>query len=307
MKWPARVDLMRWLLAIGLGLALAACGGGGGSNASSTVTSSAAGSVLSVPVPAGANAMAITVDAGPAGSGNNVNRLYASVTVCPPGSASCQTIDHVLVDTGSTGLRLLASALSHPAAFTPLLADGGLPLLNCVQFVDNTYAWGPVVSADVVLGGKTASGVPIQIMGEAAYGVSVGACNPGGGTELNTVSALGAKGVLGLGLFQQDCGSACLSNTGNGRYYTCKDASCVASAGTTAPLASQLTHPVVKFATDNNGFVVTLPSVATSGAAGANGVLVFGVNTESNNQFTPARCWRPIAWATSPRSWAVRP
>ncbi len=38
-------------------------------------------------------------------------RMVVSVTVCEPGSGRCATVDDVLVDTGSTGLRLEASAV----------------------------------------------------------------------------------------------------------------------------------------------------------------------------------------------------
>ena len=39
-----------------------------------------------------------------------VNILYVNVTICAPGSTTnCQTIDHVQVDTGSQGLRILSS------------------------------------------------------------------------------------------------------------------------------------------------------------------------------------------------------
>jgi hypothetical protein len=38
--------------------------------------------------------------------------VFTSVTICVPGQSSCQTIGGVLVDTGSSGLRLLGSAVS---------------------------------------------------------------------------------------------------------------------------------------------------------------------------------------------------
>ena len=87
-----RVFLLLWLL-----LTLAACGGGSSSTLSKAVT--------------GVNVADLLVDSGPDGAG--VNRLYTSVTICKPGSITlCKTIDHVLVDTGSVGLRLLASEVS---------------------------------------------------------------------------------------------------------------------------------------------------------------------------------------------------
>jgi hypothetical protein len=65
-----------------------------------------------------------------------VNGLFATVTVCVPGTSDCQSIDHVLVDTGSSGLRLLGSELTIAL---PAWTDdsSGLPLAECTQFVDS--------------------------------------------------------------------------------------------------------------------------------------------------------------------------
>ena len=42
-----------------------------------------------------------------------INTAYTTVTVCAPGSTSnCQTIDHIQVDTGSSGLRILSEVLT---------------------------------------------------------------------------------------------------------------------------------------------------------------------------------------------------
>ena len=78
------------------------------------------------------NVQTLTVDAGP--SGSDVNVLYTDVTICTPGSPTqCQTIDHVIVDTGSTGLRILASVLS-PSLNLPLMAaSSSQTLANCAQ------------------------------------------------------------------------------------------------------------------------------------------------------------------------------
>ena len=74
-----------------------ACGGGSSHN-SNTITTS------------GANVAPITVNGGPVG--NYADAAFASVTVCVPGTSNCQTVDDVLVDTGSFGLRILSSALT---------------------------------------------------------------------------------------------------------------------------------------------------------------------------------------------------
>lgn len=250
---------------------LTACGGGSGEATPTTAVN---------------NVLRISVDAGPPGSGYNVNRLYTDVTVCEAGSSTrCQTINHVLVDTGSAGLRLLASALSPSLNLSRLNADNGLPLLNCVQFIDNTYAWGPVATADVVLAGKTAARVPVQIVADPAVSDAPNACSVGG-SAITSATTLGANGILGLGLFKEDCGAGCAVHVNNGFYYTCTSTACTTTMGTTVNLAQQVQNPVSLFASDNNGLLIDLPGVGASGAPSLSGALVFGIGTQPNNQLT---------------------
>ncbi|GDX58644.1 hypothetical protein LBMAG30_28070 [Comamonadaceae bacterium] len=265
--------LMRWGLWCIVCACLISCGGGGGGGA--------AGPNPTVSVPAGNNAMPVTVDLGP--NGDSVNRLYASVTLCEPGNANnCQTIEQVVVDTGSTGLRLLASALRSDLNLGRLKGSQGLPLLNCIQFVDNTHAWGPVATADIRLGGKTAAAVAVQLMGDTATAALSGDC--AAGEALNTVASLGGNGVLGLGLRRQDCGSGCVASSGNGYYFSCTSAACTSVQGSVASLQQQLSNPAALFASDNNGLLLDLPAVAAPGAAGLSGALIFGIGTQANNQ-----------------------
>ncbi len=58
------------------------------------------------------NVLPVVVNGGP--TNNALNQLFASVTVCVPGTSNCQTISGILVDTGSVGLRVLSSALTLP-------------------------------------------------------------------------------------------------------------------------------------------------------------------------------------------------
>src|ERR1700704_460806 len=90
------------------------------------------------------NFQSIVVNAGPANS--YFNGAFTSVTICVPGQSSCQTIDGILVDTGSSGLRVLASSLTLTL---PQQADaGGAPVAECCSFLDG-FTWGSVKSADV--------------------------------------------------------------------------------------------------------------------------------------------------------------
>ena len=263
-----------------------ACGGGGGGSAPALNSVPGTPTLNSLPIPpAVSNALSVTVDAGPAGTGYNVNRLYTYVTICYPGSTTqCQTINHVLVDTGSTGLRLLSSAMAPALNLNRQTATSGLPLLNCAQFVDNSFAWGPVATADIMLGGKTAVSVPIQIIADPPLDSLAAACSTG--TLMNTAATLGANGIIGLGLLKEDCGANCTNITNNGFYYTCTTASCTTTTGAKASIAQQVKNPVPLFAADNNGVLIDLPAVSSAGASSLSGSLIFGIGTQANNQIT---------------------
>ncbi|MGB0014382.1 MAG: DUF3443 family protein, partial [Candidatus Sulfotelmatobacter sp.] len=166
---------------------LAACGGG---SSSSTPAQTIA--------PSGGNVASITVNGGP--TGNYVDASFTSVTVCVPGTATCQTIDGVLVDTGSSGLRILSSVLTIPL---PQQTSGGNPVVECFPFVSG-YTWGPVQTADVEMASEKASSVPVQVLSDTDF-TAPASCTDNG-TSSDTVESLGANGIVGVGLFTQDCG-----------------------------------------------------------------------------------------------------
>jgi hypothetical protein len=255
---------------------LTACGGGGGGGGGNQVTTSA--------TPSGANVHPITVNGGP---GNNVNLAMTSVEVCVAGSSTqCVTIDNILVDTGSVGLRVLSSALTALPLQQQLSASGN-PLLECVQFVDSSHAWGPVKIADVKLGAKTASAARIQLIGTPAGITEPTACSGGdANSNVDTVAKLGANGVLGIGHFTEDCGVVCTYNAANPLYYACPGSTCTS---TIAALGSQVQNPVAHFSSDNNGVIIQLPAVAAAGAASISGWLIFGIDTQSNNALGSAK------------------
>jgi hypothetical protein len=224
------------------------------------------------------NVMAITASGGPAGI---ANALLANVVMCIPGSSNCATVDNVLVDTGSSGLRVLSSAL--PAGFVlPRQASvvNGSPVGECFQFVDG-FTWGPIAIADVHLSGEQASGIPVQIIGESGFAPIPASCAATGPSE-QTVQTLGANGILGVGNFLQDCGPACaVAGVSNpGIYFTCPNSVCTAARQS---LAQQVPNPVAMFSGDNNGVIIELPAIAATGVPSVSGSLVFGIGTQSNN------------------------
>jgi hypothetical protein len=246
-------------------LSAVACGGGGGGTASN-------GGPPPPPPPTN-NSVSVIIDEGP--SNQSVNTMFTSVTVCVPGSTTnCQTIDHIQVDTGSYGLRLLAPVLTVTLP-VEMLADGN-SLVECTQFVDG-FSWGPVVTADVQIAGETANSLPVQAIGDSRFTNIPTGCSGTAGTEEDTVATFGANGILGIGPFELDCGDC--DTVTNGLYYACA-ASCT---GTTVPVNMQVPNPVTHFAVDNNGAIVVLPNVAAGGAANVMGSLIFGIDTQTNN------------------------
>jgi hypothetical protein len=222
------------------------------------------------------NVQSIVVNPGPANG--YANGAFTSVTICVPGSLSnCQTIGGVLVDTGSTGLRILSSALTLPL---PQQTSNGNPVVECNQFLDG-FTWGPVQTADVAMAGERASSVPIQVIGETAFPTIPDSCTSSGPSE-DTLDTLGANGVLGIGLFRQDCGPACMVGGSSNPefYFTCSSSGCVSIAES---LTQQLQNPVWLFPHDNNGVIVELPAVSATGVAAVSGSLVFGIGTQADN------------------------
>jgi hypothetical protein len=280
---------------------VSACGGSGSSVSS--------GPPPPPPPPPAANLTAMVVDAGPVDSSGNplghTNQAYVTITVCAPGSTTnCQSIDHIWVDTGSTGLRLFPSTLTSSLPLSPD-ASSGNPIANCIQFVLG-FAWGAVRTADVKIGGESASALPIQVIGDTA-GNAIPApasaptsCSSPGGTlspGLNTVKDMGANGLLGIGVFTTDCPAFinCATSPPQappaGFYYTCPGGAC---SPVGVPTKQQLQNVVALFPTDNNGTLIQLQSIPTGGATTASGSLIFGINTQSNNQLGNAFVF--VAW-----------
>lgn len=275
-----------WIaLLAGFLVSIAGCGGGSGANFAG-ISGGTSGGGSGGTGGSGLNTVPVIVDAGPQAAGGTVNTLYTTVTICAPGSTTeCQTIDHVQVDTGSTGLRVLASALGAgivPAQLPQATAANGFALDECAQFADG-YSWGTVRTADLLIGDSTAAAVPIQVIGDAASGSIPASCVSG--PLENTASALGANAILGIGNFLTDCGIACEASAVPGVYYGCPvGGSCVPVA---LPVTEQLQNPVSLFAADNNGVVIQLPS-ASAPAASVSGTLVFGIGTQTDNAFPAA-------------------
>jgi hypothetical protein len=155
-------------------LVLAGCGGGSGTGTIIT-SSNNGGSGGGGGGGTTTNTVPITVDSGPDPSVSyDVDTPFITITVCAPGSTTnCQTINHVEIDTGSYGLRIVSSVLSSSlaTALQQETAAGGNSVVECTEFADG-FTWGPVKLADVQIGGESATQVPMQVMGDHAYNLS---------------------------------------------------------------------------------------------------------------------------------------
>jgi hypothetical protein len=307
----------KWLAVWVLGVLLSACGGGGGG----TNVSGSSGSGSSGGGNPAVNVAAVTVDSGPtitAADGcssatdaliggcvvgqtaNRINTPYVTVTICQPNTSNCQTIDHVMVDTGSSGLRIVSTVLNTSllGALQAGTDTTGQPLTECLAF-GSGYMWGTVRTADVRIATtgsgtqEVASGLNIQIAGDSAASPVPSGSSCAGLPAINDVYAAGANGLLGVGLFVNDCatGTTCAAGAGYLMYYNCPTSGAACSEVSVAS-NQQVANPVATLVAsdgraDNTGAILELPAVSnTTGAPTASGTLVFGIDTRPNNSLT---------------------
>ena len=252
--------------------ALHACGGGGAGSSTPPP---------SPPLPTGSNVAPLIVDAGPSQTGVNVPSV--SVTICTPGTTTCQTIDHILVDTGSSGLRIIAKAITSTMLTLPAATTtAGDPMYECYPFAEGD-SWGSVRLADVQLADGKATNLKVHLIADSAAPAAPTGCN----ASQNTIDAVHANGLLGINVFLTDCGDGCnlASAPGGGLYFVCPAGQC---AGSLTSPAAQVLNPISQFATNNNGVMIVLPSISATGASTVSGALVLGIDTQSNNQLGAA-------------------
>lgn len=273
----------RFLYSLLFPLLLTGCGGGGGGGGPSPNNACGIGMVTSAtsytlpPAPAvAANQSLVTVMQynNPAINYVTLNLPYVTVTLCDQSTPQhCQNIDHVILDTGSYGLRVLASTLSSNLQLTHTTLSGQ-NLAECATFV-NSFDWGWVYNATVALNGEsTVQAVPIQVIDDQNQLAVPSSCSNNGGSNTGSVYGLGGNGILGVGPFVSDPGP----------YYQCTTAGSCTSAA--PPTTSMVSNPVAFFPTDNNGVIVQLPAISNTGAPSTYGTITYGINTQTNNSIS---------------------
>jgi hypothetical protein len=289
---------LKSILMAGTFVVLSACGGGGGGNSMSSTGGAAVAEACGptapvVPVSSAANVQPIQVNTSLANS-NIINTLMMTVTVCNPISNACVSIPNVQVDTGSTGLRLIHSKLAT-LGLTPIIDGAANPIGECLPFADG-FVWGGIASAYVKFtNGAVTSSMTIQMIDDDSSqptppgplaSMGLAGCNtmledtPGG--IPNVQSPLGVNGIIGVGLFNQDCGPACAGGALDQTYYDCPAGA--TNSGTTTSctpismsLAAQVSNPVWLLPTNNNGVLIELPAIGALGETSVDGSMIFGI------------------------------
>lgn len=236
----------------------------------------------------------------------NPNVAYTTVTVCVPGSTTdCQTVNNILVDTGSTGLRIFntqftSAFLSQLTPSTPTDGESGI-VGECAQF-GSGWTWGTVTKVDMYIGGANAPGsgetafaLPMDLLkGDASFPTTPTSC---GDTDVPTDFG-GANGIIGINPARYDNSAAATSSV-DSFYYDCNGTKNNICTQATFSLINQVRNPITSFApdssgiTDNNGVIVSLtdPSIPNAGSTGltsTSGNLIFGIGTRSNNGVKPS-------------------
>ena len=210
------------------------------------------------------------------------NRMVVSVTLCAPGTSRCATIDDIMVDTGSTGLRIEASALPLELGLPPFLGPDGVPLAECLRFIHDA-AWGPLVRANVRLGGLTAADIPIQIIADNPPQQPEG-CPP---SQVYPTS----NGTLGVGPHLFDCPGNCVQIAAAPTVFKMERGLWIPNQGGVAP-AFRMPNPISRLPVHDNGVVIDLPAARHGAEIELRGTLTFGVGTAANNQLGDARVTR---------------
>jgi hypothetical protein len=271
------------VLSLVLLLILSSCNSGGKSNTNNEPTNNV---VVPVTPPSSPNLM-INVSPNNGGVCSNINTPCVSVTICSPTNPeSCQTIDNVLIDSGSIGLRIFSSELNSSLLNNlPIESINGAPIANCVGYGDLSANWGTVALANINLGNEsTIESIPMQLIdasyadgGEQCLQYLNGPSGSGSYTLETTPVKFGFNGILGVGPIIYDNVTS---------YFTCTDSSCSKYPSISQTNSLLLANPIAFLPESyESGITFKFPTLGNNGATNAVGYAVFGVGTNSDNNF----------------------
>ena len=220
------------------------------------------------------NRIPVTVGGGMEGkslSPANINLPTVSARICLRDVLErCFTVRKLLLDTGSSGLRIFPSAIPPgvaPSTVLPQTANR-TSLWECLPF-GTAHLWGRVVPADVTLGtGRAIRDLPVQFAEKSSFAPPP-PC--GRGTEGESPSISDIDGILGVSPVRFD----------GGIYFKCSDHGCRPDAPSPR---EAIVNPVMRDEKDNNGIVLRFPEIPKNGRGPIIGELLLGVGTARDNR-----------------------
>ncbi|KGA93836.1 Heavy-chain fibroin [Leptospirillum ferriphilum] len=261
------------------------CGGGGGGAGGASAGCS--------PCPSGTNgaysyyANTIPVYMGYFNGALQVNVPYVTVRICIPSTTQCQTINNVLLDTASSGLRIFSDALTISL---PNVQVGGQDVATCESFGSGNI-WGGMYFADVYLAGEPSFKLAVHV-GSSSFGLSGTPPSPCNSSLVSSATQAGMNGILGIGPVPEGYVTS---------FYACNGSSCSSlNSSQGQDLTSEngyIRNPLFALASetdsgDINGVTIQLNAVPsgglnysqTNGSPGmVVGKLILGVNGQSDN------------------------
>jgi len=251
--------MLQCLCSIGVAIGIISCGGD--NNTSNTAPTNNRNMNYESVVLA-ANSISVTVAESLNGQPNTP---YVSVTICEPGTYTCKTIHNIMIDTGSSGLRIFASTVKSLN-----LGSLSTTVYECPLF-GSGVTWGTVQIADIRMAGELASSMAIQVIDDGNNVIVPSACSNGQPTN-QTPAVMGANGLLGVSNTLYDTGPYfdCIPSTAN-------------NCQILPPPNYQIQNPIAAFAVNNNGLIIRLPQISAFGATAVTGAVIFGIDTQANN------------------------
>ncbi|MHB1756179.1 MAG: DUF3443 family protein [Leptospirillum sp.] len=293
---PPMRRIFLWILGCFF-LSFSGCGSGGGSSPSAGEPALGPLSTFCETTPKGSGTstnntlplyLGTAGDNSPTICGSAINNPCTDVTICDPSGGNCQTVNNVLVDTGSSGLRVFRSVLNNTTSLDQVASPGGDPVGECEAFGNGSYGdWGPLVYAQVRLSGEPPVTLPIQLIDPTYAGQYTSNGNPASSnaacgqtfTPDTSPSNASFNGILGVGLFVHSCGTLCANSNGYGVFFSCSGSSCTS---TTLEPCEQDQNPVPLLPQDNQGVLLSFPSINTPETSGT-GYLILGIGSQSDN------------------------
>lgn len=224
-----------------------------------------------------------------------VNMPCTTIKICYPSKRLlCQTIKNILVDTGSTGLRIYSSKLKLNL---PEFKENGKEIGICtffgIQNVTRKIIWGHIATAKLMLGKETTPAIPIEIIDRnfyQQYSKNSKVQNPACGKLSDDEKTLMKEkhvlynGILGVGFSKYDLID----------YYYCSSNNCSVKHG---KFNNPIVNPITTLKKDNNGIIFVMPTKDAVNN-GKQGKLILGIQTRKNNteEFGVYKAYSLCSW-----------